>query len=103
MKKETMKIIYISTGFLVAILMILSGLVVYKYAQPDKVQAATSTYTETWTATSGIHATGYYSGVYTNGLGVGSSCVGYPGAPYGYVSCMVTITGWSVSGTVNLP
>lgn len=106
MKKDMTKLLYFTAGLLAAILIILSGFVAYKYAQPDKVQAATSTYTETWTASNYWYSTGSSNSTmyYVNGTPAsGSTYCGWTGSYAWSAMCMVTVSGWSVSGTVTLP
>lgn len=120
MNKEITKLLYISAGFMAALLIMLSGFSVYKYAHPDKAFAAQSTYTETWTATQVIGNGAKYSGagctsgsssttvIYNiqsnsslNTCDAGNNTAIVVSSSTTPQSLVVSV--WSVSGTVTLP
>jgi len=66
-------------------------------SKPQSASAA-NTYTETWTATNGVYGTGA-AGNYQLGIpAANTSCAIISGASN---SCDVTVTAWSVSGTIS--
>lgn len=93
-----------SMVFLSLVLFVTVGtLGVLVMSKPQSASAANN-YTETWTATNGIYSSGGTTGgAYQVGLpSTGTGCSIYQYISNGIAeSCSVTVTAWSVSGTIN--
>lgn len=119
--KNMHKLLRVSMVVLSLVLLLIAGVVGYRqFVHPATVKAAgQTTYSETWTATDSIYSA-FTSGTRTcspgtDGCSAYSLFSGYHsgipsewttcamGTSYGGVSCQVTVTKWSVTGTVNTP
>lgn len=97
-KPVHIKILQFSMVFFSMLLFITVGTLGILVMSRPQLASAANTYTETWTATNGVYGTGA-AGNYQLGIpAANTSCAIIAGAAN---SCVVTVTAWSVSGTIN--
>lgn len=111
LQSRSAKFLYVSMMLSSFVLLLVVGMLVYmQFLQPEKAKAAgTSTYSEIWTATNAWYS-GYDPG---DGALIIPSLKHYRGFPTSGTttcdmvvtpaSCYLTVTQWSVAGSVTTP